>query len=157
MTPTDHRHDEHLYHGHELHNAEVAHEHSDVNVRALLWSMVIMFGVAIVCGGIVYGMFGLFLRQAEANEPVATPHVVPAGQRPPEPRLLDNEPAYLRQFSDQVAERLKGIDEAKKQLLQQGLPVRADAPSEPWLGTRTAARGESSSGRAIRVKTGGGQ
>ena len=41
------------------------------------------------------------------------------------------------------------IDEAKKLMLERGLPVRPDPLTDPRLGTRTPASGESSSGRNI--------
>jgi hypothetical protein len=149
-----HHHDDHLYADDPLHNEDVAHEHSDVNVRAL---MVFCFGltaVILISALAMYGLFIVFEGQAAANDPILSPHAVPAGQLPPEPRLLINEPQTLERFRTEQAEALKGIGEAKKQLLQQGLPVRADAPADAWMGTRSHARGESSGGRAIPVTPG---
>ena len=179
MTPTDphrpqkpagHHADEPLYaeprlhdryhaeHGHAAHdgafNEDVAHEHSDVNVRALL---VFCLGLVVIAAVIHVAMWGLFVvleRQAAANDPVMSPLARPAGQLPPEPRLLTNEPQYLERFRAQEAEGLKGIEDAKKRLLEQGLPVQADAPQDPWMGTRSPARGESSSGRMIPIRPG---
>jgi hypothetical protein len=151
-----HHDDKHLYDQAELHNEDVAHEHSDVNVRAILGSAVAMFAVVGVCALIVWGLFNFLESQAAANDPVMSPLAQPAGQLPPEPRLLTDEPRNLQQFRDSVAERLKGIDEGKKQFLQQGVPVRADAPLDPWMGTHSPARGESSGGRAIPIAPGQG-
>ena len=166
MTPTDPRpqaREDHLYAP--LHNEDVAHEHSDVNVRALMLSAVGLAVVVAVCAGIVYVLFGVFERQAAARDQVVTPLATPAtsystpaeapAQLPPEPRLLTNEPQNLERFRAEQAGGLKGIDEAKKQLLQQGLPVRADAPTDPRLGTRTPAQGESTGGRGIPTRPGG--
>ena len=188
MTPTDptppgksHRDDAPLYsdphvhdrfhaaHGHAPHdgdyNEDVAHEHSDVNVRALLIFAGGLAVVVIVCAGIVLGMMKLFERQAAANDMVMSPLARPAagypqadqapGQLLGAPRLLTNEPAYLRQVRAQEAERLQGIEDAKKKLIENGLPVRADAPQDPWVGTRSPTRGESTGGRGIPVKPGG--
>ncbi|MEX1129863.1 MAG: hypothetical protein WEB50_14935 [Vicinamibacterales bacterium] len=160
MTPTEHRppqpaghhDDEHLYDQEELHNEDVAHEHSDVNVRAILG---FAGGLALVTALLAVAMYGLitfFERQAVRNEPVTSPLARPAGQEPPQPRLLLDEPRNLQEFRDSLAERLKGIDAGKKQLLEQGIPTRADAPTDPSLGTRTPSRGESSGGRAIPMK-----
>jgi hypothetical protein len=149
MTPTRQPHSHGQPHGHgqhdhlyddPMHNEDVAHEHSDVNVRALL---MFCFGLMAVTGIVMVAMYGLFVVFEE-----------PAGQLPPEPRLLTDEPQNLQRFRMQQQETLKGIDDAKKRLLEQGLPVRADAPTDPWLGTHSPARGESSSGRAIPIRPG---
>ena len=151
-----HHHDDHLYDQADLHNEDVAHEHSDVNVRAIIGSGIGMFVVVGVCAVIVLVLFNFLEGQAAANDPVMSPHAVPAGQLPPEPRLLTDEPQNLQRFRDSLAERLKGIDEGKKQFLQNGLPVRADAPADPWMGTHAPSGGESSSGRTIPVRPGDG-
>lgn len=152
--PAGHHHDDHLYDQAALHNEDVAHEHSDVNVRAILASAVGLFAVVGVCALIVLVLFNFLESQAAANDPVMSPLVQPSGQLPPEPRLLTDEPQNLQRFRDSMAERLKGIDEGKRQLLQQGLPVRADAPVDLWMGTHSPARGESSGGRGIPVRPG---
>ena len=155
-TSAGHSHDDHLYDDTSLHNEEVAHEHSDVNVRALLMFCV---GLMVITGLVMvamYALFQVFEGQAVANDPVISPLARPAGELPPEPRLLTDEPRNLQQFRTSQAEALKGIEEAKKRLLEAGLPVRADAPTDAWLGTASPARGESSSGRGIPVKPGAG-
>jgi hypothetical protein len=160
MTPTEHRpphqtahhHDDHLYDQEEFHNEDVAHEHSDVNVRAILG---FAGGLALVTALLCLAMYGLlefFKSQAARNEPAVSPLAQPAGQEPPQPRLLLNEPKNLQEFRDAFAERLEGIDEGKKQLLEQGIPTRADAPTDPRMGTHTPSSGESSGGRAIPIK-----
>ena len=152
MTPTkpaSHHHDDHLYGDEDLHNEDVAHEHSDVNVRALIIFCIGLVAVAAIVHVAMWGLFVFFERQAAANDPVVTPLARPAGQLPPEPRLLTDEPQNLQRYRDRQAEALKGIDDAKKRLLQQGLPTRAGAAADPWVGTRSQTRGESSSGRAI--------
>jgi hypothetical protein len=150
--PSDHQ-DEPLY-SEDLHNEDVAHEHSDVNVRALLVFCVGLITVTAVVQLVTWGVFTVFERQAAANDPVLSPLARPVGQLPPEPRLLTNEPQNLQQFRAVQAEGLKGIDTAKKELLQQGLPVRAGAPTDVWLGLRSQSWGESSGGRRIPVAPG---
>lgn len=150
-----HAHDEHLYDPAELHNEDVAHEHSDVNVRAIIN---LATGLAVITAVIFVAMWGLFRffeSQAAANEPRVSPLAQPAGQLPPEPRLLIDEPQNLQRLHDELAERLKGIEDGKKQLLEQGIPTRADAPTDHWMGTRSPTRGEASGGRGIPVKPGG--
>lgn len=173
MTPTDphsrrheasaketpaagHAHDDHLYDDASLHNEDVAHEHSDVNVRALLMFCFGLMAVTAVVMVAMGALFRVFEGQAAANDPLVSPVARPAGQTPPEPRLLYDEPQNLQRFRAQQAEVLKGIHDAKKRLLETGLPIRADAPADPWIGTHSPARGESSSGRAIPIRPGGG-
>ena len=165
-----HVHDRfHAAHGHAPHdgayNEDVAHEYSDVNVRALLIFAGGLAVVVIVCAGIVLGLMKLFERQAATNDMVMSPLARPAagypqadqvpGQVVEAPRLLTNEPGYLQRFRAQEAERLQGIEDAKKKLIESGLPVRAEAPQDAWMGTRSPTRGESTGGRGIPVKPGG--
>lgn len=174
MKPTDSRaHDKHhAAHGHTAHdgayNEDVAHEYSDVNVRALLLFCV---GLVAICGAVavaMWGLFEVFERQAAQNDPVMSPLAYPAGRERPEPKLLEDEPGYLQTVKAGERAVLEGygwvdqqngvaripIEEAKKRLLQQGLPVRADAKVEPWMGRHSAAQGESSGGRMIPVRPG---
>ena len=150
-----------------LHNEDVAHEHSDVAVRPLLMfavGLVALTGVVMLLMG---GLFKAFESNAARNDPALSPHAIPAGQLPPLPRIEDNlhEPAVLHKLREMEAKTLAEyawidqasgrarlpIAEAKKKLLHDGLPVRADAPTDPWLGSRWGGpnRGESSSGRNI--------
>ena len=162
----------HAQHGHTdhdgLYNEDVAHEYSDVDIRSLL---IACFGLAAVVGLVavaMYGLFHVFENQAAKNDPMMSPVAVPAGQEPPEPRLLQNEPSYLQTIKAGERQVLEGyawvdqqagtaripIDEAKKRLLEQGLPVRSGAVVEPWMGTSGPARGEASGGRGIQVRPG---
>ena len=150
-----------------LHNEDVAHEHSDVAVRPLLMFAV---GLAVLTGVVMLlmgGLFKAFESNAAKNDPVLSPNAIPAGQLPPLPRIEDNlnEPAVLHKLRETEAKTLAEyawidqasgrarlpIAEAKKKLLHDGLPVRADAPTDPGLGSRWAGptRGESSSGRYV--------
>jgi len=180
MRPTDHdygadhsslhpglKHHEPLYTD-ALHNEDVAHEHSDVDIRPLLMFAFGLAGVTIFVMLLMAGLFSVLEGQAAKNDPVLSPHAIPAGQLPPQPRLLTNEPAALDKQRQMEADKLATygwtditktsarlpIAEAKKKLLHDGLPVRADAPTDPTLGTRWAhaARGESSSGRNVGSK-----
>lgn len=182
MRPTDHdygadhsslhpglKHHEPLYTD-ALHNEDVAHEHSDVDIRPLLMFAFGLAAVTAVVMVLMYGLLQVFKTQAAKNDPVLSPHAIPAGQLPPQPRIQDNlnEPEVLEKLRQSEHERLTTygwtdisktnarlpIAEAKKKLLHDGLPVRADAPIDPNLGTRWshAARGESSSGRVLSAK-----
>ena len=148
-----------------LHNPEVAHEHSDINIRAILMFLVILSVVTVVSAAAMGGLFKLLESMADKNDPVMSPVAVPAGQQPPGPRLLTNEPAALAKQRREERKTLESygwvdetagvarvpIEEAKKLLLQRGLPTRAGEPIDPRLGTRAAAMSDASSGRRAVV------
>ena len=174
--------DSHGPHGHhhhppeEMHNADVAHEDSDVNLGAIGWSAVV---VAVTCIGtavlIAVLFWKVFIPQATARDPKLSPLALPATVMPattntspefgsaPEPRLLTNEPVYLKGVRDREAKTLHEygavdatsglgrmpIDAAKELTLQRPLPARPDPVTDPRLGTHAPAYGEASSGRLI--------
>ena len=168
INPDPHAHDSfHAQHGHAehdgLYNEDVAHEHSDVNIRGLLLFCVGLFGLTALMYVAMYGLFIVFERQAVQNDPVLSPHAIPAGQQPPEPRLLIDEPVNLQQIKSAERQTLDGygwvnqaagtaripIEDAKKKVLHDGLPVRADGAVTDLAGPSWQARGESSGGRII--------
>lgn len=158
----------HHYSEGEMHNPEVAHEHSDVNVRQILMFGLGMAAITILCALVVRGVFGVLERQAAANDPQISPLATPAGQLPPAPTLQTNEPAGLKKVRQMETETLEGygwvdqgtgvarvpIADAKKLLLQRGLPVRAGADTDILEGTHAPSMGESSGGRAIHIPKG---
>jgi hypothetical protein len=159
----------------EMHNDDVAHEHSDINIPALIWSAVILGAVVVVTAGLMFVLFNVLEGQAKARDPQLSPLAMPATTMPPttntspffgsapEPKLMANEPANLKDIRQAEQQQLhsygwvdeKGgvtrisIDQAKKRILESGLPVRPDPLTDPRLGTGTPASGESSSGRNI--------
>jgi hypothetical protein len=171
MTPTDHGHHAH---GGALHNPDVAHETSDVNVRAILTFTAITTVVTIAAAILVWGVFNLFERQAEARDPKLSPLAAPPTEMPrtttaspefgaaPSPRLLTNEPAALRALRQREDEALHQygwvdqnggvaripIDEAKKLIVERGLPSRAGG-ADAAEGTHAPAFGEANGGRTI--------
>lgn len=174
MKPTDHA--PHAKHDPDyLHNDDVAHEESDVNIRAILMSTVVVAVVCILTGVLVYFLFWhVFEAQAAARDPKLSPLALPATEMPkttttaptfgsaPDPKLLTNEPSYLSGQRAQWNSALQGfgttdqsgagripIDAAKDILVTRGLAVRAEPLSDPRLGTHAPAYGESSSGRTI--------
>lgn len=173
MKPTDHAHGSHH---NELDNEDVAHEHSDINVRAVIAATIVIAVVCLVTAALMYGLFWFVLeRQAAARDPKLSPLALPATQMPrttlespafggaPEPRLLTNEPRNLDQVRGRTDDVLHGygwvdersgvaripIEEAKQLVVKRGLPVRPDPIEDPSVGSRLPARGESSSGRVI--------
>jgi hypothetical protein len=154
MTPTE-------VHGHDadaLHNPDVAHEESDVNIRAIISFAVIVAAVSIVCAVIVWGMFVLFEHQAQARDPQLTRVARPATVMP----AHTNEPAALKQertaedatlhqygWVDQKAGVAHiPIDQAKKLLIERGLPARTGGTPDAQ-GSNAPAFGESNGGRTI--------
>ncbi|MEP6918815.1 MAG: hypothetical protein ABJC89_24460 [Acidobacteriota bacterium] len=155
-------------HGHHAlddeHNDGVEHEHSDVNIRAILSFAVGLFVTVAVCAVIIKVMFVVMLRQADQRDPVLSPLARPAGQSPPDPVLVTDEPAALAKFRAQEAKTLESygwvdqaggvarvpIAEAKKLLLQHGLPARTEAAPNPLEGTHAYAMGEASGGKTIK-------
>jgi hypothetical protein len=178
MKPTDSRKGappHHHYTPEELHNVDVAHEHSDVDLRSLLWSAVMLVVVCVGAAILVYVLFWQLEAQAKARDPRLSRLTLPATLMPsttlaspefgssPAPRLLTNEPEKLMELRASELQELESygwvdekagvaripIDEAKKLLLERGLPVRPDAITDPSVGTHKPAFGESSSGRTI--------
>jgi hypothetical protein len=160
-----------------LHNEGVAHEHSDVNVRAILMFAGGLVTVALIVQVTMWLLFGVFERTAVANDPVVSPLATPATVMPRTsadspyfggaagPQLVTDEPKLLQMLHARETQELQTygwidqqggvarvpIDEAKKLLLQRGLPARASDQADPHLGTHGPSLGESSSGRAIPV------
>ena len=144
------------------HNEDVAHEHSDINIRTVLLAALALAVVSAVVMVAMWGVFTVLEHQAAANDPHVSPLAMPTGQLPPEPRLQTNEPAGLKKLREAEAKTLDDygwvdqkagvahmpIDEAKKLLLERGLPSRAGA-ADPLEGTHAPAYGESNSGRAL--------
>jgi len=166
MTPTDQPRGAHHYTDEEFHNEDVAHEHADVNIRTLISLAAALVVVVAIAAALMYGLFVVLEKQAERRDPLVSPFAAAPGQAPQGPRLLTNEPANLRQFRQEEAGKLEGygwmdqgsgiarvpIDQAKKLVVEHGLPVRSDGAADDTLGTHAPAYGESSGGRTIPVK-----
>lgn len=165
----------HHYTPEDMHNEDVAHEHVDVNISALVWSTVVMFGVVAGTAVLMLLLFNLFASQAAARDPKLSPLAMPSTAMPPtttaspffggapEPKLMTDEPKRLNEVrtSEQSLLHAYGwtdekagvahipIDEAKKLTIERGLVVRQDPLTDEHLGTRRPASGESSSGRNV--------
>jgi len=154
-------HDQAHPHG-DLVNVDVHHEESDINLRALVWFVVMLTATVLAVDVVCYGMFKLMNRYEASNEPYVTPLAVPIGQDPPQPQLQTTPWTDLQKLRAQEHEYLNSygwVDErlgiaripiakAKELLLKQGIPVRpgeADASE----GTRIQATGESNGGRSL--------
>jgi hypothetical protein len=156
-------------------NQDVAHEHSDVDVRAILGFGVGMAAVVAAAFLLMWVVFRVFASQAAAADPQLSPLVRPtcpdadiekcAELLPAGPRLQTNEPEALAKIRATEAKTLEGygwinqatgvahmpIGEAKKLIVLRGVPVRAAPVLDPRAGTNAPAMGESSGGRTIGV------
>lgn len=160
----------------DLHNEDVAHEHSDVNIRGILMFAAGLILVAIVVHVLMAALFNVLENNARKNDAQLSPLTERAPEMPTTTvesptfgharggaQLLTNEPMALEKLQSEEAKKLgtygwvdgkpgvahMPIDEAKKLILERGVPVRAGDPLDPALGTHAAARGESSGGRTI--------
>jgi hypothetical protein len=160
--------------GDDLHNDGLDHEHSDVNIQAILSFGGIIAAVTIVCAVIVWGFFVFMESQAAARDPKLSRLALPATRMPdttagspyfgaaPQPRLITSEPTVLGTEREKWDTRLHQygwvnqaggvahvpIDEAKKLIVERGLPSRP-AGVDPRLGTHAPAFGEANAGRMI--------
>jgi hypothetical protein len=177
MTHTDARGAHHHDHP-ELHNEDVAHEHSDVNIRAILMFAIGLVIVAIVVHIVIAVMFRWLDDQAKQNDPQLSPLSAQAPNMPTTTtespffgharggaQLLTNEPMALQKLRETENKTLQGygwvegkpgvaympIGEAKKLILERGVPARAGEPVDATIGTRAAAMGDASGGRNIPV------
>src|SRR4051794_3572522 len=95
MTPTNHA--AHHYSDADMHNEDVAHEHSDVDIRTVLAFAAGMAVVVIISAVLMWITFRAFESQAAARDPQLSPVAPPVGQEPAgAPRLLTDEPGNLR-------------------------------------------------------------
>jgi hypothetical protein len=113
------------------HDATVAHEHSDVNVRAIAAFVIGLFVVGFVIYLALWFLMGFYS---------------PSGTLPPEPRLLTNEPAALQQLRTEEDAQLKAIDQAKREAVGT-LPSREGGEAPGESPARAAGRMDTSSGR----------
>ncbi len=129
-------------------NPGVSHERRDVNTRGIL-----VFGMALLVSTVViylvlWGLLTYFETRTARSEPKAPPLARERQQLPPEPRLQgapsheESPIAEIEKFRQQENELLNGygwvdqkggvvripIEDAKKLLLQKGLPVREQVP-----------------------------
>ena len=73
MTSTDEPLGAHHYTDDEMHNEDVAHEHSDVNFRTVLASGTALLVVIAVSALLMYGLMRFLESQAAANDPQLSP------------------------------------------------------------------------------------
>jgi hypothetical protein len=149
----------------ELVNEDVHHQEDEINVRSIVTFVIVLTVITLAIQGIVYGFFLLFNKIEDKTQPQVSPLTPAAAQVSDFPapslqtspwadlkKLRADENTYLHSYGwvDQGAGIARiPIDRAKELLLRQGLPVRADAVTDPTEGTHVAATGESSGGRNL--------
>lgn len=147
-------------------NPDVVHEESDINVRAIIWFVIVLTGISLAVNVAMWGLFkGLEYYEVKNDPPVsplAIPHAPATGGPQPGPGLQLTPWADLKEFRAAQAAQLHGygwvneqagvarvpIEKAKALLLKQGLPVRPEL-ADAVEGTNVAASGESNGGRTI--------
>lgn len=147
-------------------NPHVVHEESDINVRAIIWFVVVLTAICLVINVAMWGLFkGLDYYEDTQDPPVsplALPHAPATGGPQPAPGLQLTPWTDLKQFNAAQSAHLNGygwIDEhggiarvpiakAKELLLKQGLPVRPEL-ADALEGTNVAGSGEANGGRTI--------
>jgi hypothetical protein len=168
MTSTDEPLGAHHYTDDEMHNEDVAHELTDANVRTVLAFGAGILATVAVSALLMYGYMRFLEHQAVARDPHLSPYAQTGGA-PRGARLLTDEPANLRRFRQEEQGKLQGygwmnqtqgiarvpIDEAKKLVVQHGLPTRAGAADDQSEGTHASSYGEASGGRTIPTKHAG--
>jgi hypothetical protein len=166
MTPTDPgAHPPHHYTDEEMHNEDVAYEHADISIQTLVTFAIGLLIVVALSAGLMRVLFVALESQAEARDPQVSPVAATREHQPPTPQLLRDEPKNLKTFRDDEDKKLDGyawvdergglarvpIEEAKKLLVKQGLPVRSGGVEDPKEGTNAPAYGEASGGRTIDI------
>jgi hypothetical protein len=141
---------------------DTAHEESDVNLRAIIWFVVVLTAIVLVTDVAMWGLFKALAYYDVENDPPVSPLFVGAGKPLPPPGLQTTPwtdlthyraeaNAYLHSYGwvDEKAGVARiPIEKAKAMLLKQGLPVRPDAV-DAAAGTHIAAGGESNGGRTL--------
>ena len=151
-----------------LDNPDTTHETSDINVRAIIWFVVVLTLIVLSMNVSMIGMFKLLNWYEHKNEPPVTPLSRQASdprnpaQSFPQPVLQTVPWQEYREFHATQKGHLDGygwvdqsrgvaripIAKAKEMLLQKGIAVRPEL-AEETAGTNVAATGESNSGRMI--------
>ena len=151
----------HIDSGGDPNSVKAGRELADVSISSLIHQGIYLAVVCVAVWIAMMVMFKVFMNRLDAGDAPVSSLARPAGQLPPEPRLLTNEPVNLEQFRTQETQRLQGygyidqaagtvhvpIDRAKDLLLQKGLAVRGGAapaaapPAQPAAAPAPAGRG----------------
>ena len=133
----------HIDSGGDPNSVKAGRELADISIPALVHQGIYLVVVCVAVWFAMAGMFKLVMGRLADRDPQVSALARPAGEAPPEPRLLTNEPLNLQQFRDRETQAIghygyidqatgtvhMPIDHAKDLLLQRGLPVRAGQPA----------------------------
>lgn len=149
-------------------NPDTIHEHSDINVRAIIGFAVVLTAIVLVIDLAMWGLFRVLHNYEVKNDPYVTPMAAPVTRdgKQPEPALQTEPWVDLRKFRTEQDAHMTSygwVDEktgvaripivkAKELLLKRGIPVRPEL-ADPSIGINRAATGDSSGGRNLPTGT----
>jgi hypothetical protein len=131
-------------------------EGDGISYRGIVWFVVILTATTLVCQGLMIAFVKWENHRLTRSDPARSPVAGPAGELPPAPNLLTDEPANLRTFRDHEStvlteygwmDRNAGtvripIERAKDLVLERGFgPVGSGhaAPATPASGSAATA------------------
>ncbi len=131
-------------------------EGDGVSYSGIVWFVVILVGTTIFCQLLVWGMFELMDYRSARADAGRAPLAATAGELPPGPNLLTDEPANLREFrqredaalstygwADKATETVRlPSGRAKELLLERGLPIRTAGDAAAGAPAASAAQGQ---------------
>lgn len=135
----------HIDAGGDPNSISAGRELADVSASSMIKQAVYLVIVCVAVWLSMVGMLKLMMNRLNAGDAQVSSLARPAGEAPPEPRLLIDEPTNLRDFRAREAQSLEHygyvdqatgavrlpIERAKELLLERGLPVRAGQPQAP--------------------------
>ena|SRR5687767_1489527 len=151
----------HIDSGGDPNSVKAGRELADISIHALWHHGLYLVIVCVATWFAMMGMFKLVMGRLAAGDPQVSALARPAGEAPPGPRLLTNEPLNLQQFRERETQTLEHygyidqaagtvhmpIERAKELLLQRGLPARAGTPPAAETPQTPAAPPHPSAGR----------
>lgn len=138
----------HIDSGGDPNSVEAGRELADVAIPSLFHQAFYLVIVCVAVWLLMAGFLKLAMSRLNAGDAPVSSLARPAGQQPPGPQLLTDEPANLRDFRAGEARQLDEygwidqdagtahipIDRAKELLLERGLPVRAGQTADETPG-----------------------
>lgn len=128
----------HIDSGGDPNSIKAGRELADVSIPSLFHQAAYLVVVCVAVWLLMVGFLKFAMNRLESGDAPVSALARPAGQLPPEPRLLTNEPGNLRDFRVTEAQKLEHygyvdqaagtvhipIDRAKDLLIERGLPAR---------------------------------
>jgi hypothetical protein len=132
----------------DINHLQIAPAHTEgdgINYPWLGWFVVILVVTTVTCQLLMWAFLRFEMHRNALTDTPRSALAAPAGQAPPPPRLLTDEPANLQQYEQQEHEVLSTygwvdrnagtihipISVAKQLLLQRGLPARSANSGSP--------------------------